>query len=328
MRPHVYCLGLLLVLGPPQGQSRGGRLDSSKAFYFPEWASQADTQLGKVSFGPIASSTYLRYLAGRLGTRYVEDLAFEMALEKECSALGLARSAPLLARSLAARRFHESGRRRAEDADGSLQRKFANESLQRLRVDALVGAKRSRDPAALRRLFNRRYGVGGYRVQVRQVLVSFVETRRRLKSAQKPSAPADVQAAALARAEMLHQRAKGGGLGAVMPETDERVARRLLKDPKRSAIAGVLEGYNYVRYGDGFAQQVRALKVSGLSAPVRSEVGFHIIELMSREVTPLADVEDALRVELQRGPAKPADVQALRKELLQKYGFVPAGGTR
>ena len=328
MRPHVYCLGLLLVLGPPQGQSRGGRLDSSKAFYYPEWGKQPTVALGKMNSGPIDSATYLRYLAGRLGTRYLEDLAFEMALEQECAALGLARSAPLLARSMAARRFHESGRRRVDDADGSLQRKFANESLQRLRVDALAGAKRAGDPRALQRLFDRRYGVGGHRVRVRQVLVSFAATRQRLKAARQPVGEAAVHAAAGARAQALYQRAKTDGITAVIPDTDERVARRMLRDPKRGAAAGVLDGYNYVRYGEAFAERVRALEVSGLSSPVRSETGFHIVELMSRKVTPLSDVEAALRAELRRGPAKPADVQVLRKELLTKYGFTPAGGAR
>ena len=328
MRLHVYCLPLLLVLGPPQGQSRGGRLDATKAFYYPQWVNQPDTALGKTSAGPIASATYLRYLAGRLGTRYLEDLAFEIALEQECAALGLARSAPLLARSMAARRFHESGRRQVADPDGSLQRKFANESLQRLRVDALVGAKRMADSAALQRLFDRRYGVGGHRVQVRQVLVSLEATRRRLESKNQPAGQAEVLAAARARARALHQRAKADGIATVMGNTDERVARRMLRDPKRSAAAGVLEGYNYVRYGEVFAEQVRALEVSGLSAPLLSETGFHIVELLSRKTTRLADVEAALRAELSRGPAKPADVQALRKELLVKYGFTPAGGPR
>lgn len=328
MRLYVLCLPLLLVLGPSQGTSRSGRLDKSQAFYYPQFAAEAETVLGKTTTGPISSGTYVRYLAGRLGTRYLEDLAFDIALARECQARGVARSAPILARSLGARRFHESGRHRAADPDGTLQRKFANESLQRLRVDALVSLKRADDDAALSSLFNRRYGVGGKRVQVRQVLVSFDATRKRLQSARKPTGDVEVTVAARARAESLYRRVKTDGFVAVLAETDERVARRMLRDPARRSLAGVLEGYNYVRYGDSFAVAVRALEVAGVAGPVRTGTGFHIIQLVSRKTTSLVNVEAELRQALRRGPAKPADIQALRKELLKKYEFEVNGGGR
>ena len=60
-----------------------------------------------------------------------------------------------------------------------------------------------------------------------------------------------------------------------------------------------------------------------VSAPARTDQGFHIVELVSRKVTRLEDVATQLRAELRRGSAKPMEVLALRKELLQKYGFRP-----
>ena len=322
MRPYVYCLPLLMVLGPSQDARRGGRLDKTQAFYYPSFAASKDAVLGKTAAGSISSETYLRYLAGRLGTRYLQDLAFDLALTQECKATGLARSAPMLARRLAARRFHESGRRRAGDPDGSLQLKFANESLQGLRVDALVGARRALDKKALQGLFNRRYGVGGQRVVVRQILVSFDETRKRWPASSKSPAAAAIVAAAKQRATKVLERVSAEGFTALVAETDERSARRMARDPERKEQAGVLEGYNYLRYGEAFAAAVRSLRVAEVSQPIRTATGFHVIELVSRTVTQLAAVEDVLRQELRRAPAKPADVQALRKELLKKYGFV------
>ena len=328
MRAYVYCLPFLMVLGPSQDTGRGGRLDKTQAFYYPSFASSKPAVLGKSAAGPISSDTYLRYLAGRFGTRYLEDLAFDIALAQECKATGVARAAPMLARSLAARRFHESGRRRAGDPDGSLQLKFANESLQGLRVDALVGARRALDKKALQRLFNRRYGFGGERVVVRQILVSFDGARKRLLESSKSPSETAVVAAAKQRAMQLLQRVPVEGFTALVAETDERSARRMARDPKRRELAGVLEGYNYLRYGEAFATAVRSLKVSEVSQPIQTKTGFHVIALVSRTVTQLAAVEDLLRQELRRGPAKPADVQILRKELLKKYGFGNQAGGR
>ena len=86
-------------------QWRGlGRLDETRAFYYPRFGRETEHELAAVAGRSIDAATYFRYLAGRFGTRYVEDLAFDIALERECAARGLARSAPVLARSMAAMR--------------------------------------------------------------------------------------------------------------------------------------------------------------------------------------------------------------------------------
>ncbi len=321
MHLRILSIPLLLVLGPSQGVDRVGRLDATRAFFYPRFAGEPARVLARTKAGDIDSATYLRYLAGRFDSRYLEDLAFQLAVAEECKVKGLARSAPLLARSLAARRFHESGRRRAQDPDGALQRKFTNESLQQLRLDALAGERRSADPKALEQLFHRLYGVGGHRVRVRQVMISFAATERRLRADGKPTGTAAVIAAAEAQAKVLARRAQDKGMAACITATDERTARRMLRDDASKARAGVLEPYNFMRYGEAFAAAVRGLEVGGISAPVRSELGIHLVELQARQVTPLTTVEASLRQQLRRGPAKPADIRALRQQLLRKYGF-------
>ena len=319
----VPVIAAMLLAGCAEQRYRGmGSIDRTRAFYYPGFAKRGDAELGHVAGVPIDAATYLRYLAGRFGTRYIEELAFDIALERECHARGLARSAPVLARSTAAMRIKASGRSSGSDPDYTQQRKFANESLRKLRIDAIAAAERSEDDAAVRALFDRRHGVGGERVTIRQVLVSFPLTRRRLERAAQPADKDAVAAAARARATLLRRRLDGTmGFARLLAESDDRTTRTLLRDPEHAAEAGLLPGYNYQRYGEAFATAVRKLSVGQISAAIPSEVGYHLIELVDRVVTKLVDVEVRLRRELRRGPARPAQIVALRRRLLQKYGF-------
>ncbi len=323
-RLGVPLLGIALVAcaqgSNPSTQS--GRLDPTQAFYYPAFGAQPKQVLAETAAGSIDAQTYLRYLTARHGTRFVEDLAFDILLARECKARGLAKSAPLLARSTAASRFHESGRRQSNDLDGSLRRKFANEALRELRIDALVAADRATDDNAMRALFDRRYGVGGQRVQVRQILVSLAATKDRLAAAGENTDHAAVRAAARKRAQALHaELVLGSDFASLLSRSDDRTTRRLLRDPARKARAGFLEGYNYQRYGDSFANAVRAMDIGAFSAPLESTVGYHLVHLVDRNTTRFADVAAALKTELGRGPAKPSEALGLRKALLAKYRF-------
>lgn len=314
-------LGCLLLPAGGQGRRDVGRLDVSTAFFQPAFASDPERHLAETRAGPITVETYLRYLAARFGTRYLEDLAFDLLLAEECAARGLARSAPSLARPLGARRFHQSGRRNAQDPRGDMQRKFANEALRQQRIDALVRADRRADETALRALFDRRYGVGGERVVVRHILVSFAATRQRLAASGREPARAQVVAAARARAHTLHRRLRSSdtGFAALLPESDDRQTRRLLRTAPREA--GLLPDYNYQRYGDAFAAAVRRLAVGAVSGPVETAQGFHLIEVVDREVTRFEDVAAELREAMNRRRTSPAEALALRRALLARYGF-------
>jgi hypothetical protein len=330
MASHTIALllfGVLLhgcVEQQPETFRRAGRLDASRAFYYPGFGTRPETVLATLREGDVDAATYMRYLAGRLGTRYLEDLAFDMVLERECRARGLVKNAPLLARSAAARRFHESGRRAKSDPDGSQQRKFINEALRKMRVDALVAANKRRNKGALRALFDRRFGVGGERVRVRHVLISYRATGRRLHTAGEIAEAAAVEHAARIHATELRERLRRGDkFDALLGSSDDRTTKTMLRDPKQAPEAGSLPSYNYVRYGESFARAVRVLKVGEVSLPVASSVGYHLVQLLDRKITKLEDVEEQLRQELGRGSAKPAEVSALRRALFEKHGFAP-----
>lgn len=302
----------------PQERPGVGPLDPSGAFFHPAWARDDDAAVAQTRDGPVRASTYLRYLAARLGRRHVENLVLDELLARECKERKLVRNAPLLARSLGTQRFHGAGRDAGSDPDGSIRRKFANEELRRLRTHAIVGANRAVDPAAIEELFDRRHGVGGQKVEVRQVLVSLNATRRRLGDADATDAAVDV--AARARAEGLRARlARGERWEDVLADSDDRSTRTLLRDPALRERAGFLDGYNYGRYGPRFATVVRGLDVGAVSDPVKTDSGYHVVLVVSRKTTRLRDALGALRAELRARPASPAESSRLKKKLFEKY---------
>ncbi|MEC9049079.1 MAG: PQQ-binding-like beta-propeller repeat protein [Planctomycetota bacterium] len=261
-------------------------------------------EVAVVSFGAgeITPSMLAEFGGARSGPRIVENLAFAMALARECEALKLARSAPTLARSEAAQQATSD----ASPAAAARARR-ATEALRDLRVAALIGAARARDDGRLRELFEHRYGRGGVRVQVRHVLSTTA------RSAPQPAAE---------RAAALRQTlAEGASFDDLLAKSHDRVTRRLLRDPQRRGEAGVLPNYNYHRFGDAFADAVRGLAVGEVSAPVTSSVGVHLIQLVARTTTRLEDVAPALRKELASGKARSSEVLRLRARLLDKYGF-------
>ena len=313
----ALCCVLAAVAGPRQERRGPGPLDPSGAFFHPAWASAEDAVMAETRDGPIAAASYLRYLAGKFGDRYVSDMVFDMLLVRECRRLKLARNAPLIAKSLATQRYHGAGRSAADDPEGDMRRKFANEELRRMRVHAIVGAVRAQDPAAVEELFNRRHGVDGEKVRVRQVLVSRTATRRRLGVDATDTA---VNVAARSRAESLRARLLAGDAWPdVLAESDDRTTRALLKDPSSRDEAGFLKGYNYRRFGHGFAELVRGLEVGAVSDAFKSDMGYHVVQVVSRKRTRLKDVIGALRTELRARPASPAESEILRKRLFKEY---------
>lgn len=320
--PRLPILLAALLLFPSASQERRalGRLDPSGAFFYPNWAAgDVDAVLVETAGGPIDASTYLRYLAGRLDRELLEDLAFDFALARECEARKLARSAPRLARGVAARRLAESGRSPSDDPDSTLQRQFATEALRRLRIDALVRAQRDVDEDELKLFFERRHGAGGQGVRMRQVLVSFSATRRRMLGSEPAPDPADVEDTARRRLDELQRRLDtGGAFTELLGESDDRSTRRLLDDPDRAADAGLVSGYDQQRYGQDFAAAVQRLAVGEIGA-VRTEIGFHLVQVLDRKATRFEDVAAELRRQMTAGPATPAEVQKLRRALLEKH---------
>lgn len=329
---HTLPLGFVIALGgallalPDDGSAQVGKLDRSGAFFHARHETERRGQgeskvLAELDLGPIDSAMLARYAAARLGRRALNELAFDLVLAHECKARGLARSAPTLARSLATRRFFEAGRNKKTDPDGRQRLKFLNDALRELRVAALIRAARTIDDWAVRALFERRYGVGGQRVRVRQVLISFDRIEQELRKAETDCTRVQIRKRARARASELRQQLRDQDLSPLLRFSHDRQTQRMLRHEATRERAGFLEGYNYVRYGNGFAQAVRALEVGEVSRTIESSTGMHLVQVTQRTITRFDDVAKKLHEEMSRRKVTSGELRGLRRRLLTKHGY-------
>jgi len=313
-------IALALVPAPPEHRADAGRLDATGAFFYPPAVVQPDQALATTTAGPVLAETYLRYLASNHETEELADLLFDILLARECDSRGLLRSAPVLARSLATKRLSDSGRIKDDEAVRELRPRFATQALRELRVEALIRDDRPVDDAELLALFERRFGRDGVRHRARQLLISYPATRRLLAAREVPDDDESVRRVARERAAALVKRLEAGdAFFDLLVHSDDRSARRLLRDPARAEEAGLVSGYDQQRYGPPFSDAVSGLAPGEHSPPVETAAGLHIIQLLSREVTRFEDVRDALTRQLTARRPTPAEEAALRDRLFEKY---------
>lgn len=305
---------------PPQGRDRVG---PRGAFFYPGWAADPESVLVETKAGALEAGDYLHYLAAAAGTRHVDEAVFDMLLAVECRERGIAGAAVSLARGSASTRLAQTDRG-GDDAD--LRRQFVNQALRQMRVEALVQAARVEDERQVQAVFDHRYGDGGVRAIVRHALVSFEATARR-EGWDDPKSTECMTAAAKVVAGWSQRFAAGVGWRDILAESDDRTARRLLRDPQTADDAGVLRNYNYDRFGPDFAEVVRGLD-EGAVGVAASDVGYHFVQVLERVVTRREDVIEDVLKELRARPVTPAAEKALRQALFEGYGYQPRGGDR
>jgi foldase protein PrsA len=85
----------------------------------------------------------------------------------------------------------------------------------------------------------------------------------------------------------------------VTPETFEQVARRESIDPGSAPNGGSLGTYSeaefLAQFDPDFVGAALELEPGEISGPVQTQFGWHVIQMVSREVAPFEDVEDQLR---------------------------------
>lgn len=321
-------LGLVLVGLPssllPNDSQNGSKLDPSGSYFLAPFVRSTEPVVKAKLEGEVLSfglEDYERFLLARADRRFFEDFAFVRLVTLECKKRGLARSAPALAKANALRNLRRRG---TPDPNDILRRALENAELQRMRIDALVRQDRRLEARDLRLAFDTRYGLDGVRVELRQILISRVSTKRRLQeSGIESPTDAAIDVAAKARATDMQRSIRAGTstFDSLRAMSDDPTTRTRLDDPRTVKRAAVLEGYDYQRYGTEFAKAVRALEVGEISAPVKTSHGYHIIELLSRVVTKYADVEADLRKALRAEPASTRETEALKKQLFERYAI-------
>lgn len=85
----------------------------------------------------------------------------------------------------------------------------------------------------------------------------------------------------------------------VTPETFEQVARRESIDPGSAPNGGSLGSYSeaefLAQFDPDFVGAALELDPGEISGPVQTQFGWHVIQMVSREVAPFEDVEEQLR---------------------------------
>ncbi|MFQ5504139.1 MAG: peptidylprolyl isomerase [Planctomycetota bacterium] len=296
-------------------QPESSRLQADAWFRHPDLGAGKGERLKLVQGLELSLGDYLDYVLARVGSAFVEDMVFDVLLERETRRRGLARKAVQEARSEAGRDIARTplpaGLSRADHFV-----RLANQSLRRIRTRALVRADREATDAELSALFDQQYGVDGHRVEIRQILLSHTVTRRLLGDSR------DVEAKTAERARAIVAKLeRGSSFESLLAESDDPATQSLLLHPRYKSRAGIVEGYNYQRYGSAFAAAVRKLQVGEISAPVRTSHGYHIVQLLARKSTRFADVRPELVERFMNAPVSLLEERKLKEKLLRDHGI-------
>lgn len=249
---------------------------------------------------PISKAEYLEYLYSRFGKRGVQDMVGDILVQREAEKYGIKVDEAALAAGVKER---EEAARQGQDEEAFLKnlqrngqsyelykeglvRDLTNEQL----LKELVVRTRVATDDRVQQLFERRHGLGGVKMEVRHVLV--LPNMLRAELVRGGTKPADInmdqlkiQAREMA-AEAQKRIADGEDFGAVAASVSHD---RVTKDR-----GGVIENYNGRLYGPNFRASLDNLEVMGNTALIESGSGYHVVQLMSRNQTNLADVRDEI----------------------------------
>jgi hypothetical protein len=322
---HVSHLPRTLLLTALFAALLGAQAGPAQAETLPRHplsAQPPSTPVLRMQGGSLSLEGYKDYLLARFGRSFAEDYAFDACLERATREKGLAPDAPRLAGEHADDTLREYGGQLPAWQLEDRRVRILAEELRRLRAEALVRAEREPSKEDLRALFDETYGVDGQRVKIRHILVSWNGSEQRLRGPDRDKRPnrQQIREHALARARELRKKLdEGRSFYSLLKESDDPITRSLVNNPLRRQYAGLIEDYNYQRYGQEFADAVRALKKGEISAPVLSSHGLHLILLVDREVTRYEDVAEEIERRFQQRPLLFSEVEALRKKLFERY---------
>jgi len=178
--------------------------------------------------------------------------------------------------------------------------------------DAIARATRVVGEDNIAARFDAEYGKGGERVEVRHVFLNRARMQQDLvRAGRKPdeltSQVIDREIEALLR-ECLVELEAGA--------TFDEIAERTSHDLASKARGGLIEGYNYDRFGDDLASAVRTAAVEQPFGPIRGPAGWHIARVDSRVLTQLDDVRAAIIAALEQEPSSPMERGALQTRLM------------
>ncbi len=247
----------------------------------------------------IGRQEYLEFLYLRLGKRPVEEFVADLLVQQEAAAYGITLPEAELDAMVAEREEQEreaaqggfEERLRREGKDLAMYRALLREEVRREHLTTeLVRATRVVTDERIQQEFEREYGLGGLRLEVRHVLIMPNVLRAdRLRAGAKPNEidGEELKTEARALAAKARERIAAG-------EDFAAVAASASHDRVTREDGGFLRNYNGRLYGPVFRAAVEGLEVGGVSEVIETGAGFHVVQLAGRTETALADVREGI----------------------------------
>lgn len=282
-----------------------------------------DDVVARLDGDDISKQTYLDYLYQRFGKRGVREMVGDILVEREASRYGIVIDSQDVKR-LADER--EAGARRGMDEAAflaNLERNGQDYALFRvgleievrneLRLSALVRKTRVATDEKIDQLFERKHGLGGVRMRVRHIVaMPNILRAETVRGGADPSSidMQEIRARCRALAEDARARIASG-------EEFAAVAAALSHDRVTKDRGGEIQNYNGRLYGPGFRNALNQLEIGQVSEVVESGAGFHIVELLERSETSLAEVRDELIDEILSAEPNFQEMAGLRNALIE-----------
>ncbi len=244
----------------------------------------------------ILQADYLEYLWTRFGKRALEDMIADALVEQEALAYGISTSKEEVDTALEEK--ERSAREHAPPGALEMQLKSAGQNLELWRIstrnevrmdlllDRLVRTTRVVTDQRLQDAFEIQYGKGGLRFEVSHILrMPNLLRAELLRAGTKPNEIdlQALQAQAQEEVQALLDRARNG-------ESFGGLAREGSHDRVTKEDGGMLRNYDGRLYGVPFREAVESLQEGGISDPVKSGAGWHIVQLLARHQTDLETV--------------------------------------
>ena len=273
--------------------------------------------LAEVNGEPITESEYGRYLMETVGLRPLQSLVARKLAEAEVARLELKIDEEAVQRSFGDvwQQLVERWRGDEEQAKKELRTQgFTYETYKRLvtgnnrhdaRLDAICKATREIGADQVRAEFERLYGPGGVRVDVRHVFLD----RNRVRGEIDQPTPARVEAEMKRRIEVWLEVLSDGGDFSIL-------ARDNSHDGLSKNNGGALTPDQQKAFGERFLDAIPTAAVGLPMGPVISDRGAHLIEVTARETTTFADVRAELTRSLKTAQPTSAERRATEARLL------------
>ncbi len=271
----------------------------------PEQEAQEPAPLGpgvvaRLDGADISLASYQDFLWRQSGKRALNQMVDDLLLEKACARFGVAVDEAAVEAAAEERLTQAAQGRPLADFETEMRARgfdlpmlrelFRGEARRLQRLDGLVRATRSATDARVQAAFEARHGAGGLQVEVRHMLFMPHVLRAELIRGGADAKTLDqeaLKADAAALAEQARARAAAG-------ESFAELAAALSHDQVSKKESGLIASYRPGLYGPAFTAAVEGLLPGEISPVVESGAGFHVIQLVSRTQTRLADVREQL----------------------------------